>query len=235
MSNAFLKEIKSQYDYYGVWHPLKRFYLGDYGYLRGYKFERINNIENLKKNPIKIKDLGIRPGSTASENDWSSGASISDSGGASLHGQFTVSVNFKKKNQFLFGLVGCTSEEIDKIEMLQDEILKKLDQPSKFGDWRGDWVVVTEVLNAKTATILIAKEDDASIEFAVKGQTGNTAIALAKIQARAAIKKDHYVNSKYRDAKDITAGITLYSTQRRFGKDPEFRPAALVFDKVVSS
>ena len=87
MSNAFLKEIKTQYDYYGVWHPLKRFYLGDYGYLRGYKFERINNIENLKKNPIKIKDLGTRPGSPASENDWSSRSLYLWHGGASLQGQ----------------------------------------------------------------------------------------------------------------------------------------------------
>ena len=101
-----------------------------------------------------------------------------------------MSVNYKKKHQFLFGLVGCTSEEIDNIELLQDEVLKKLDEPSKFGDWRGDWVVLTEVLNAKTATILIAKEDNASsssssfssIKLAVKGQTENTAIALAKVK-----------------------------------------------------
>jgi hypothetical protein len=49
----------------------------------------------------------------------------------------------------------------------------------KLSNTRGGWVVVTEVLNAKHyKTILIAKEDNASIEFAV----------LAKVQASVAPK-----------------------------------------------
>jgi hypothetical protein len=160
--------------------------------------------------------------------NWGSGGTISVGASGEANG-FKVSVKFDGKHQFLFGQVERRQAQIDDKKILEDEILERVGRT-----WNRDWCVVTEILTAKQAFLLISKKNGASVDFTVDKKIGNTAIALAKAQAEVHLKNNSYVDADHTGLQDIIAGFTLHKVVKPTFRDPELKQLRVLLKRAGS-
>lgn len=180
-SKKYTRELYRQFKYLAAWLPGTPFALGDIGILKGREFTKIGNLKDEK---FKI-DFDIEKDTTPADiNHSSKGAvtiSIKAAGSASPSGSTLtqadagVTVEFSKENAILFKAKGTLNNTIKNQIKLGDQILELY----KEGKWDKDYVVITELVEAKSSTIMISSEKTGKIELKANGQAGNNAIDIA--------------------------------------------------------
>lgn len=89
-------------------------------------------------------------------------------------------VKFTKENAIVFEASHCASTAIEDLEALVKSIVKL----SAARHWNPDWVVVTEVMQAKYATIIISAGRSAQIDLKATGKITPGGLRLADPEAR---------------------------------------------------
>jgi len=169
-SKKYTREIKQQFGYLATWLPSTPIDLGDIGILKNNQFTKISN----------LSDLGIRfeikRDETKSDIEHSSKGAVSittkASGTVAPQGSTLgevdagITVEFSKENAILFKANGTTSPSISD----QIALGKTIIELYKEGKWEKDWAVITEKVDAESATILIASSSNGKIEMKAKGE-----------------------------------------------------------------
>lgn len=169
-SKKYTREIKEQFGYLATWLPSTPLALGDIGILRNNQFTKISN----------LSDFGIQfeiePDETKSDIEHSSKGAVSittkasgtvaPQGSALAEVDAGITVEFSKENAILFKANGTTSPSI------KDQIAlgKTIIDLYKEGKWDKDWSVITEKVDAESATILISSSSSGKIELKAKGE-----------------------------------------------------------------
>ncbi len=221
-SKMYTDELKKQFGYLATWLPGTPIALGDIGKMEHNVFNKISN----------LSDLGIsfevQADDTPSDIEHNSQGSVSVSfkaaGRAALPGSSLgeldagISVSFSKEHAILFKANGTTSPSIKNQIGLGQEILKRY----KAGDWDKNWVVVTEVVNADSATILISGSADSKIELKAKGgiELAKIDIADADLGLETTVSKD--LSTKILAEKALNPLFKVSKVQKKFFKDPGF-------------
>lgn len=166
MSSAeiYTKEIHDQLQRYATWLPSERVTVGDVGVLRDNIFTREAHLTDFGINATAVKDPATNAtykfmSAKTSETQGSVGAAGALPQGASAKADLTI--GFGKKDSVYFFLTKCVGSAIENQLKLGTEILKRV----KTKEWKLDYVVVTRVVNAGSATILQAASKNASIVF----------------------------------------------------------------------
>jgi hypothetical protein len=191
-SKKYTRELKQQFGYLATWLPGTPISLGDIGVLRNNEFTKISN----------LSDLGItfeiEPDLAKVDIEHSSKGAVSISTKASgtiapqgsVLGEIDagITVAFSKENAILFKANGTTSPNIKDQIKLGKEILKLY----KEGKWDKDWAVITEKVDAESATIIISSSKNGKIELKAKGEIGtkNIDIADAELDFELTFSKD---------------------------------------------
>jgi hypothetical protein len=159
----YTSELRERFGYSATWLPMVSVRLGDVGRLEGYVYEPLGS----------LGDYGVqfrrRKGTSMGTVDYVSGEGVQVSSRshadvaaldpAAMGG--ALSVKFSRQGAVLFRAEGCQSEVIDGQNALETEIVGLHER----GAWPDGLVVVTEVVHASWATILISGGSDATIEL----------------------------------------------------------------------
>lgn len=165
VQDQYTEEMYKKFGYYAAWNPGVPFKLGDIGRLKNRIFTRTGNLESLGI-PIQIREDKTK---TTLEHYSHGGVSVSTklAGKAAPPGSVFgdvdagIIVEFSKENATLFKANNTFSPSIEDAITLGKEILKRYEN----GDWDKDLVIITELVEAETATILISNEANTKVEL----------------------------------------------------------------------
>jgi hypothetical protein len=161
----YTNELKRKFGYYATWNPGVQLKLGDIGTLKGNIFTRISNVNKLA---IQFE---TRPDLTKTTLEHYSQGSVSVTtklqGGKPLPGSILeemdagIIVEFNKAFATLFKANNVTCPSVEDTITMGNEILALY----KAGKWDKKWVVITELLEAESASILISNSGNGKIEL----------------------------------------------------------------------
>ncbi len=223
VNKKYTKDLKKQFGYLATWLPGTPISLGDIGVFKRNKFTKISNLSDIGITFEIEKDI------TKSDIEYSSKGGVSvttkASGVAASQGSILgevdagITVEFSKENAILFKANGTTSPSIKDQIKLGDEIIKLF----KSGQWNKNWVVVTELVNAESATILISNSSSGKIELKAKSgiKTANLDIADADLAFELKFFKD--LSTRIIAQESLTPLFKISKLKGRLFKSPIFR------------
>ncbi|TFF37219.1 hypothetical protein [Mucilaginibacter psychrotolerans] len=161
----YTDELKKNFGFIATWLPGTPFLLGDIGILNDNVFTRVASLEDFHI------QFDIREDDTADDLDYSSKGSVSVttkfSGKASPQGSVLGDadagfiVEFGHENAVLFKAKQTRTNLIKDTIKLGESVL----QLYRDGKWNKNWVIITELVKAESATILISNSVNGKIEL----------------------------------------------------------------------
>ena len=181
----YTAEMRKKYgEVYAAWKPGTHYELGDYGTLDGCIFTSLGNVKQLGL------DFGvILDPSPTNENYKSSGVSatkIAANGEAVASGGVNVAtgfnIEFSNESSVFYEALNVYTNRIADIAKLGLDILNmyESDLPGANGvKWQKDYVVITELDTADSATIIISNSKNAKIELHASANIGTANLNIA--------------------------------------------------------
>ena len=121
----------------------------------------------------------------------STGAEIPDIGSGALKARAKLSIHFDEESAILFRAAGLTHKRIADQPKLSRDIVRLMDERQ----WSADWFVVTHVLEAESATIMISSSSDATVEVALGGDARAAGVDLLDVRFEPRVVRQHEMNT----------------------------------------
>lgn len=179
----YTKELHKKFGYYATWLPGKRIKIGDVGVLYKNVFERETSLKNLGIDFKVIKDK------TKMDLDYRSEGSVNISpkisGQAPVAGSKLanidagITVEFTKSKSIAFQASGVLLHQIEDLMPVKKEVFKLYATK----EWEKNWVIVTELAVADSATILISSASSTTIDIKAKSDIGMEQLKIANADA----------------------------------------------------
>ncbi|WAZ25036.1 hypothetical protein STRCI_006499 [Streptomyces cinnabarinus] len=156
----YIEHVRADLAMEPSWPPSADRRLGDVGVFRQGHFERKGTLETLfglavKPRPVKNRTTvyhGDSKGTVRVHHNSAIGA-----GAALVTADSSLVLEFDKADSVLFHATGCRTEEIDRIEAVE-QLMKELHGK---GEWPRKQVVITEVTHARrTTAVMCSKRND---------------------------------------------------------------------------
>lgn len=223
----YVKDLYRHFNYYPTWLPGVPLKLGDIGVINKNEFTKISSLEN-EGIPFEVV-----PDSTRMDLDFVSegGVSITTklAGSAKLPNSYLMeldagfSIDFKGKNVTLFKLKGTLSPQISDKIVLGKEVIKRY----KKGDWNKDWVIITELVQADSSTIIVSNSAESKIELKANVDAGIGNVEITDASAQFSIAFDRDVSLKFITEENLTPLFKAMGVKgmRRF--NPQFTSKSL--------
>lgn len=166
---TYLNHMHKKFGYRAAWEPSRPMQVGKYGKIHRGVFTEYGSLEDLDLRPdISENRTGnnleyVSEGST--KISTKAGGSAGEAFDALTDAEAGIAVDFSSENSIVFKANGITHHLLDNKAEVEHRLMELHDQ----GKWNKDYVIVSEVLAADAATILIANSNDAKIELKAKG------------------------------------------------------------------
>ncbi|WP_452222140.1 hypothetical protein [Lacinutrix salivirga] len=191
-NRKYTRELYRQFRYYPSWLPGTPFNLGDVGILRGKEFIRQGNLTeegidfDILKDETKV-DLSHSSKGAVSITFKASGTAPAV-GSTLSKAKAGISVSFSKENSILMKAKGTLNHSIKDQRKLARTIMKLYEE----GKWNKDLLVITELVVADSATILIANSKESKIELSAGADVSLAKLDIAngEIELGTTISKD---------------------------------------------
>lgn len=184
----YSRRIKEQLEnYWAAWLPSTQFSVGDVGTLNGYVFEKVATLDQLG---LKYYEV---PSSDPSPFELTSGSDVTLS--FKLKGETNeifkyvaaadagLKIEFGTQGAFVLQAPATVQSELGDRPNLQFQICKAYAQ----GAWEKDWLVVTRVISAPTASVLISRSMNSSLELSAAANLSGVVAALGAADSGIAI------------------------------------------------
>lgn len=175
----YTEEMHREFGYSATWLPNVQLRLGDVGLFRRDRFERVTSLPELGV-AFDISEIG-----DPSDLEYSSAGQVEISyrGGLGVatpaigDGHGTISVRFLRAHAILFQALGCRVRAVSDLAKLGSILATLMDN----GTWRPEHAVITEIVETKSAAVLVSNQANARVDFRVDavGPAGPLALAYA--------------------------------------------------------
>ena len=202
--HQYTTEIRDKFGYLATWAPNFPLRLGDVGLVEDRVFTPVTTLSRLG-----IKFESREPGS-ASDSEHSSAGSVTmtfkASGQAPATGSLLstaeagITIEFRTENSVVFQAAGCR----ETIMLGLDELGKTIIAKHKANEWKPEFVVVTSVVEAGAATIIISSGSNGQFELATSGSAGSAGLSLVDVKGSFRIVSARNVGTKI----VATSGLT---------------------------
>lgn len=242
MSSAqeqYTNEMKKRFGYYATWNPGLPLSLGDFGVLEGNIFRKISNLTEINLN-FEIEEdpnesdlehnshgnISIKTKVAGSASIPNSSLSINDAG---------LIIEFGKENSTLFKATHTVSPTIKDVLKIGATIIKLF----KAGKWDKNWVVITELVVAKTSTIIISNSSNGLIELKANANVDAVSFDLADAAFNFSVSSSRGLETKIISGSGLTPlfrimGIKAFPlTQTKFTAK-SVRPIDMVIPETAS-
>lgn len=223
----YTDNLFKKFGYYATWEPNVPLELGDIGVLKKNEFTRVTTLGS------KGISFEVRSDPSASKLEYATSGGVSTTiklagkpapqGSVLGEADAGFIVEFGRENAILFQSNGSTTPSILDQDALGKEILKLYES----GDWKKNWVVITELVEAKSGTVLISNSSQGRIELKATANIGTEAIDIADASANFehAFHKD--IGTKIVAEQGLTPLFKLKGIKSRWLGDPEFQDRSL--------
>ncbi|MCU0359735.1 MAG: hypothetical protein MUF75_03295 [Bacteroidia bacterium] len=232
IAKAYTDAVKyNQKILYGVWEPGFNVKLGDFGVMNGNIFVQQGNISELDE--LSDFEISYREDDTSNDIYFTSGKEVE----VDLKGKGTVSgvpvnasidISFSREKAVFFNAAGCTQKMIENKYQLGQKLLGIYKKDKK--KWRREFVVVTDVISARRALIVISTSSNSSISLEAEATIPQ--IDLANASLGLSIKNQKSSCYKVVTEQGLIPLIGLAKIQSSFlWFDKDFKPMKLAMNK----
>jgi hypothetical protein len=217
----YTEEMHRRFGYLATWLPNSKVELGDVGLLRRDRFERITDLERLGipftsggiGNPADYEYMSADSVEAAFKSDTK--LSVPQVG---VTPEAVLAITFGRANAVVFVAHGCTTETIEDL----DEVGRRILSMDRNGKWERDHVVVTELVRAASATILISSGAQASAELAVRARGGISTLSLGEAAADVRLISSSGIGTKIIAAMEVSPLFRASGVQTRLLRGKRF-------------
>jgi hypothetical protein len=164
---------------YANWEPGTPIKLGDFGFLDNYRFTQMGNVAAMGIKTTSREDVTTDHKYFASEGStdiaFHAKGSVAPTGGTYVNA--TLEVGFTSREAMFFNAAECLHNMIEDKDSLGKSVLELYDNDK----WDDGWVVVTDLISAKSVAIAISASSSASISFEASGDVPSIKLADASI------------------------------------------------------
>lgn len=211
----YTKELRQAFGYLATWLPGLPMHLGDVGVLQDGEFQRVTHLEPLGVAYERRKDNArddLRYESSGKVSVTVKGAGEAG-GGVFEHvgdAEAGIAVKFEDEKAVVLSLEGVRSDTIS-----DPAAIERAAREQHAEAWDADWLVVSEIVTATKATILISNERNSSIELKAKVDVGRP-VKLADAEAKLEVASSRGMHTQLIGASGLTP--MFRAIQIRFGK-----------------
>ena len=179
--DQYTSELADRFHYVATWSPGTPIRLGDIGTLTGHEF--------VPKSTLRSVEIGFQILKDTTPENWDYESEGSITWHVKAAGELSadvpsvpkakvgIGIRFGRQGSVALNAGGCRADRIADVIGLEDAMWDAWNHHL----WDEDWVVVTEVIQADSATILIASARDAMVELQAKGSAKATPLGAAAL------------------------------------------------------
>jgi hypothetical protein len=223
LHKTYTVELHSALGYLATWLPTSELQLGDLVAAGDSGLTRVGH----------VRDHGLsftpRPGSSRAIYEYASSGAVSII--AKIAGQVVpgssladadagLVVKFSRANAIVFEASGCSCAGIVDLASLGRAIEKRY----AAGKWDRNWMLVTELVNANAATIIIAGSQSAQADLKASGTIGKGVIRLSDLDAKLEAKNTVDIGFKIIASTGLTPLYRASGIKRSWFGSGQFRP-----------
>jgi hypothetical protein len=219
----YTDELYKQFHYFATWLPGAPLELGAIGILKNNEFTKVSNLKNEGiefeiEDDVTKSDLEHATNGAVSITTKLSGT-VPAAGSVLANADAGFTVEFSQENAILFKANGTLTPRINDQIKLGKEVIKRYEQ----GKWDKDWVIITELVKADSATIIISSSEKGKVELKAKADisTAKLDIADASLNLECTFSKD--LSTKIITEQGITPLFKLSRIKSRLFLPPVFR------------
>ena len=219
----YTNEMKKKFGYYATWNPGLPLELGDIGTFDGNVFTHRSNLSE------KGIEFEIREDNSRSELEHNSNGSVAITnklagkipppGSVLADVDAGIIVEFSKENATVFKANNTTTPTIKDKDKVGDQVLELYNE----GKWKKEWMVITELIVAESATVIISKKSNSKIELKANANIKLPAldIADAKFEFSSAFARG--LETKIITAEGLTPLFKVMGVKKRIFRDSIFK------------
>lgn len=221
----YTRELFDKFSYLATWLPGVPLRVGDVGVMRDGHFQRVSALESLGI------DFAVRRDHAGAQLDYASRGAVSVSfkaagavppaGSVLAQASAGVVIQMNRENSVLFQVLGASFPSIEDQLGLEHQIRRR----HAAGQWNTDHLVVTEVLQARAATILIASSSDARLELSIRGSLSTGNISIADLNAGFETAHFRGMHTRIVASEGLTPLFRARRLRNRLFSGPVFRSA----------
>jgi hypothetical protein len=193
----YLSHMHDKTKYRATWDPTKQLKIGAIGKLdQGV----LSIYTSLDKESIPVEISTGNPGAamdyTSHENvtiTTKLSGSMPISGSVLEQGDAGFSFSFKSDNSIVFQTSNHTVHQLVNLAEIEHLVLEKYNS----GNWDKDWVIITELIEADAATIIISNSSDGTLELKANNLGSNGAVKLTDISLGLSVVREKGSTLKY--------------------------------------
>ena len=218
----YTDEMKKKFGYYATWNPGVPLDLGDIGTFKDNVFTRLSN---LKEIGIEFE---IRPDETKTPLEHNSQGSVSVttklSGTAAPQGSVLTNldagiiVEFSKENSTMFKSNNTSTSTIKDGIKLGNQVLALY----RAGKWNKNWAIVTELVEAENATIIISNTSNSKIELKANANIDAPTFDIADAEFKFSTQFSRGLETKIISAEGLTPLFKIMGLKTRIFLPPIF-------------
>jgi len=215
--HLYSKEIYSNLRYRPTWLPGTPITLGSVGLIEGGIFRAITSLDKLD---IPFEEL-IDTDRDSIDYSSSSGVSITFKAAGETNAKFEaigsasagVLIEFSRSGAVVLQFRGAANHRIAD----QPALYRKLLHSIVIGDeekWQRKWVVITEVVQSESATIVISNSSNSKLELEASGSIKPT--SLVDLSGKLSVAKEFHVGTKIISESGLTPLYRGVRVKRKF-------------------
>lgn len=224
----YSKGIKRKLEnYWAAWLPGTRFAIGDIGTLNGYLFEKVGTLDELNLKYYAETDNDPSPLDITSE----SGVAVSFKAAGETNSSFAhvgaaeagLKIEFGSQGAFILQAPETFDSEMGDRLNLRRQIIGAFNK----GIWEKDWLVITRLVKATSATVLISKSSNAALELTAKANLSGAVAALGTANAGITVKHQQGDTVSMIGGRNVTPLFQLSRLKTSFFAAPKFETRSL--------
>jgi hypothetical protein len=228
LADLYSKGIKRKLkNYWAAWLPGTRFAIGDIGTLNGYLFEKVGTLDELGLKYYEEEDADPSPLDISSET----GVVVSLKAAGETNQSFAyvgaaeagLKVEFGAQGAFILQAPETFASEVGDRLNLRRRIIDAF----RKGVWEKDWLVITHILKAPSATVLISKSSNSLLELAAKVYLSEAVGALGAADAGISIRYQKGDTVNMIGGKNVTPLFQLSRLKTSFFSEPKLETKSL--------
>ena len=218
----YLAHMNAKTGYRATWDPGKPLKIGQIGKLD--KFGVFMVFSSLDKEGIPVE---ISTDASEAEMDYTSNdqvnISIKASGTAPAAGSVLTnadagfSIEFKSERGVVFKANGYKTNHLTNLGEIERQIIRKY----KDKNWEKDWCIVTELVEAGTATVIISNSSSGRLDLRAKASAGTENLKLTDASLGLTVAGEKGSSLKFFTQNGLTPLYRLMGIRHPFLKGPE--------------
>lgn len=225
--------MRNRFGYSAAWLPTTALKPGDVGRLVNYEYQPIASLADFGIAVAQADSRGQASLSYSSANsvrlDIKLAGSIPPPGSTLTQAEAGAQLSFGSANATFFQAEGCRTHALSNIRNLE----LALATLAQNGTWERDFVVITEVIRASSATIVISSSAQAMIELRASATFGTGTASLADASAGLKVGRSRDIGTQIIAECELTPLFKAYGLKRRLLRRPKLAQRSTTFTRTA--